>query len=204
MALRTARPRPLPPRFGSFNASCPTPPSAPARRRRRGRLGSPAGPLRRPDHQRHPDPGDRRRRANAHSTAGSGRTPALPSERSSGTNLTHCASRSRRGRATPSIDAIISTGGTGIARRDSTIDVVRSMLTHELDGFGELFRMLSYEQVGPAAMLSRAVGGLVMRDPAHGGDTFLFAVPGSVNAVETAVSKLIAPQLAHLVWERRK
>lgn len=104
----------------------------------------------------------------------------------------------------PSLDAIISTGGTGIARRDSTIDVVRSILTHELDGFGELFRMLSYEQVGAAAMLSRAVGGLVMRDPAHGGDTFLFAVPGSVNAVETAVAKLIAPQLAHLVWERRK
>lgn len=102
------------------------------------------------------------------------------------------------------IDAVVSTGGTGIARRDTTIEVVRSLLTSELEGFGELFRMLSYQEVGAAAMLSRAVGGLVVREPQLGGETFLFAVPGSVNAVETAVAKLVAPQLAHLVWERRK
>ena len=104
----------------------------------------------------------------------------------------------------PSIDAVLTTGGTGIARRDSTIEVVRGLLTKELEGFGELFRMLSFDAVGPAAMLSRAVGGLVVRPTEAGGDTFIFAMPGSVNAVETAMSKLIGPQLAHLVWERRR
>lgn len=102
------------------------------------------------------------------------------------------------------IDAILATGGTGIAKRDTTIEVVRKLLTTELEGFGELFRMLSWEQVGAAAMMSRAVGGLVSRIPAAGGDTFIFAMPGSPNAVETAMKNLIAPQLAHLVWERRK
>lgn len=102
------------------------------------------------------------------------------------------------------IDAILTTGGTGIAKRDTTIEVVRRLLTHELEGFGELFRMLSYPQVKAAAMLSRAVGGLVARDPQQGGDTFLFAMPGSLNAIETAMTNLIAPQLPHLVWERRK
>lgn len=102
------------------------------------------------------------------------------------------------------IDAILTTGGTGIAKRDTTIEVVRRVLTHELEGFGELFRMLSYPQVKAAAMLSRAVGGLVARDPQQGGDTFLFAMPGSLNAIETAMTNLIAPQLPHLVWERRK
>lgn len=102
------------------------------------------------------------------------------------------------------IDAILTTGGTGIAKRDTTIEVVRRLLTHELEGFGELFRMLSYPQVKAAAMLSRAVGGLVARDPQQSGDTFLFAMPGSLNAIETAMTNLIAPQLPHLVWERRK
>jgi molybdenum cofactor biosynthesis protein B len=102
------------------------------------------------------------------------------------------------------IDVILTTGGTGIAKRDTTIEVVGSLLTSPLDGFGELFRMLSWEQVGAAAMMSRAIGGLVSRDPAAGGDTFVFAMPGSPNAVETAIRNLIAPQLAHLVWERRK
>lgn len=102
------------------------------------------------------------------------------------------------------IDAILSTGGTGIARRDTTIEVVRKKLTAELDGFGELFRMLSWEQVGAAAMLSRAVAGLVARDPKRGGDTFVFAMPGSPNAVESAMTTLIVPQLPHLVWERSR
>ena len=90
------------------------------------------------------------------------------------------------------VEAIVSTGGTGVAPRDNTIEVVRRMLRVELEGFGELFRMLSYEQVGGAAMLSRAVGGLA-------GDTLLFALPGSPGAVELGVRELIAPQLSHLV-----
>jgi molybdopterin adenylyltransferase len=105
----------------------------------------------------------------------------------------------------PAIDAVLTTGGTGIARRDTTVEVVRGLLTAELEGFGELFRMLSWSEVGAAAMLSRAVAGLVSRDlPAGRHDVFVFAMPGSTNAVQTAMAKLIVPQLSHLVWERRR
>jgi len=104
----------------------------------------------------------------------------------------------------PGIEVILTTGGTGISRRDTTIEVVRKLLTAELEGFGELFRMLSFEQIDSAAMLTRAVGGLVARSSTKGGDTFIFAMPGSVNAVETAMSRLIIPQLKHLAWERRR
>lgn len=106
--------------------------------------------------------------------------------------------------ADPLIDAIVSTGGTGIASRDTTTDVVRGLLSIELPGFGELFRMLSFQDVGPAAMLSRAVGGLAARAAGAGGEAFVFALPGSPRAVETAVRRLIGPQLSHLVWERRR
>lgn len=109
-----------------------------------------------------------------------------------------------------SIHVIITTGGTGIGLRDTTIDVVKRLLTIELEGFGELFRMLSWEQVKAAAMLSRTVGGLVVNDkaPDDAGpgerDTFIFALPGSTNAVRTAMNQLIVPQLPHLVWERAR
>jgi len=96
-----------------------------------------------------------------------------------------------------SIHAILCTGGTGIARRDTTIEVVERLMDKKLDGFGELFRMLSWDQVGAAAMLSRATAGLV-------GETLLFAMPGSTNAVRLAMEKLITPELSHLVWERRR
>ena len=101
------------------------------------------------------------------------------------------------------IQVILMTGGTGIGRRDTTIEAVRRLVTVELEGFGELFRMLSYRQIAGAAMLSRATAGLVCRDEGSGGDTLLFAMPGSPDAVQTAVAGLIAPQLAHLVWHRR-
>lgn len=106
--------------------------------------------------------------------------------------------------ADASVQAILITGGTGIAPRDRTVEVVRGFLSLELEGFGELFRMLSYHEVGAAAMMSRAVGGVVVQTPEEGGDTLLFAMPGSVNAVETAMARLIAPQLGHLVWESRR
>ncbi|HEB60794.1 MAG TPA: MogA/MoaB family molybdenum cofactor biosynthesis protein [Phycisphaeraceae bacterium] len=102
------------------------------------------------------------------------------------------------------VHAVITTGGTGIANRDTTIDVVREMLTIELEGFGELFRYLSYKEVGPAAMLSRAVAGLVCPEGAPERETIIFSIPGSVNAVETAMRNLIAPELSHLVWERKR
>ena len=101
------------------------------------------------------------------------------------------------------VQVILTTGGTGIAPRDTTIEVVRRLLTVEIEGFGELFRMLSYRDIKAAAMLSRAVAGLVANKAEAGGDTFIFAMPGSTNAVETAVSQLIVPQLAHLIWQRR-
>ena len=99
--------------------------------------------------------------------------------------------------ADTNIHVICCTGGTGISSRDTTIEVVDRLLTKRLDGFGELFRMLSWDQVGSAAMLSRATAGLA-------GETLVFAMPGSTNAVELAMSKLIAPELSHLVWERRR
>lgn len=99
--------------------------------------------------------------------------------------------------ARPDLHAILCTGGTGIAKRDTAIEVVERLIDKKLDGFGELFRMLSWDQVGAAAMLSRATGGLA-------GETLVFAMPGSVKAVNLAMEKLIAPELSHLVWERRR
>lgn len=94
-------------------------------------------------------------------------------------------------------DLIITTGGTGISSRDTTIEVVERLLDKRLDGFGELFRMLSWSQVGSAAMLSRSVAGLI-------GETVIFTLPGSPNAVQVALDRLIIPELPHLLWERRR
>jgi molybdenum cofactor biosynthesis protein B len=96
--------------------------------------------------------------------------------------------------ADAAIQAIVSNGGTGIAARDTTYDVLAGLLEKRLDGFGELFRMLSYQEIGAAAMLSRAVAGVYR-------GTVLFAVPGSSNAVGLAMEKLILPELAHVVFE---
>jgi len=95
------------------------------------------------------------------------------------------------------IDAVITTGGTGVSSRDSTFEAVTGLLEKRLDGFGELFRMLSYHQIGPAAMLSRACAGT-----AHG--TIVIALPGSEHAVRLAMEKLVLPELGHLVREARK
>ncbi len=90
--------------------------------------------------------------------------------------------------------AVLFNGGTGVSRRDRTFDALSRKLEKTLPGFGELFRMLSYEQVGAAAMLSRAMAGVY-----HG--AVIFSTPGSPAAVRLAWEKLIAPELAHLVWE---
>ena len=95
------------------------------------------------------------------------------------------------------IQSILITGGTGFSGRDSTPEAVRPLFDKTIDGFGELFRMLSYEEIGAAAMLSRAVGGIA-------GDKVLFSLPGSTNAVKLGMTKLILPQVAHLVHELRK
>ena len=89
---------------------------------------------------------------------------------------------------------ILTNGGTGIASRDSTFEAIDALLEKRLPGFGELFRMLSYQEIGAAAMLSRATAGTV-------GDALVFCMPGSTGAVRLAMQQLILPQLAHLVWE---
>jgi len=96
--------------------------------------------------------------------------------------------------ATPDVQAIITTGGTGITSRDSTFEVVNAMLQKRLDGFGELFRMLSYNEIGAAAMLSRACAGLVA-------GRIVVSLPGSEAAVRLALEKLLVPELGHLVRE---
>ena len=96
--------------------------------------------------------------------------------------------------ANPDVQVIITTGGTGITSRDNTFEAVSGMLWKQLDGFGELFRMLSYEQIGAAAMMSRAVAGLIA-------GRVVVSLPGSEAAVRLALEKLLIPELGHLVRE---
>jgi len=91
------------------------------------------------------------------------------------------------------LDAIIVNGGTGIAARDSTIEAVRVLLDKELEGFGELFRMLSFQEIGAAAMMSGAVAGV-----RHG--KFVAAIPGSPDACRLAMEKLLIPELGHITY----
>ena len=99
--------------------------------------------------------------------------------------------------ADPSLDAVLLTGGTGLSSRDQTFETVSALLTKPLPGYGEIFRMLSYQEIGPAGMLSRAVGGLAER-------TVILTMPGSPAGVRLAMEKLIVPELAHMVREARR
>lgn len=92
------------------------------------------------------------------------------------------------------VQAVITTGGTGISRRDGSYEVIAGLLDKRLDGFGELFRALSFEEIGPAAMMSRAVAGV-----ARG--KVVIALPGSRNAVRLGMTRLVLPELGHLVRE---
>jgi molybdenum cofactor biosynthesis protein B len=96
-----------------------------------------------------------------------------------------------------SVDAVLITGGTGITARDQTFETVSGLLTKTMPGYGELFRMLSYTDIGPAAMLSRAVGGVL-------NNVIVLTMPGSTAAVQLAMDKLIVPEVGHLVYEARK
>jgi molybdenum cofactor biosynthesis protein B len=91
----------------------------------------------------------------------------------------------------PNVDAVIISGGTGIGARDSTIEAIRPLLSRELEGFGELFRMLSYQEIGPAAFLSRALAGI-------GQGKIVVALPGSPAACRLAMEKLLIPELGHM------
>lgn len=97
----------------------------------------------------------------------------------------------------PDAQVIITTGGTGITSRDSTYEAIASLLEKRIDGFGELFRSLSYAQIGSAAMMSRACAGTI-------GQTAVFALPGSEDAVRLAVDKLILPEIGHVVRELQR
>ena len=93
--------------------------------------------------------------------------------------------------------AVLLTGGTGISPRDRTFEAVLAILDVEIPGYGELFRMLSYAEIGSACLLSRAVGGLI-------GALAVFVMPGSRAAVTLAMTKIILPELPHIVFEARK
>jgi molybdenum cofactor biosynthesis protein B len=97
----------------------------------------------------------------------------------------------------PSTRVVITTGGTGISGRDTTYEAVNALLEKRLDGFGELFRMLSFHDIGPSAMMSRATAGIV-------GRTAIFVLPGSLAAVRLAMEKLIVPELGHVVQQLDK
>ena len=92
------------------------------------------------------------------------------------------------------LDLIITTGGTGVSHRDFTIETMEPMLDKRLSGFGELFRYLSFREIGSRALVSRALGGVAKGKA-------LFALPGSIHAVELALKELILPELGHLIWE---
>ena len=98
----------------------------------------------------------------------------------------------------PKIDAVLTNGGTGIALRDITIETVKALFDKEINGFGELFRMLSYqEDIGSSAIMSRAIAGVV-------NNKVVFSTPGSSGAVKLAMNKLILPELGHIVGELQK
>ena len=99
--------------------------------------------------------------------------------------------------ANDAVQAIIINGGTGISRRDSTFEAVDAMLEKRLDGFGEVFRYLTYQEIGSPAIMSRATAGIIK-------GRVLFSTPGSENAVRLAMEKLILPELGHLVKELTK
>ncbi len=103
----------------------------------------------------------------------------------------------RQQAAIADVDAIITTGGTGLTSRDSTFEAIDALLTKRLPGFGELFRMLSYQEIGAAAMLSRACAGTI-------GQVVVISLPGSEDAVRLAMTKLVVPELGHLVQQAGK
>jgi len=101
------------------------------------------------------------------------------------------------GLADDAVQAIILNGGTGISRRDSTFEAVDAMLEKRLEGFGEMFRYLTYQDIGSPAIMSRATAGIIK-------GRVLFSTPGSENAVRLAMEKLILPELGHLVQQLTK
>ena len=138
-------------------------------------------------HQRPTDP-------EAAQGAGPQRSPPITSSRTSRHRSRPGSPKASRN---DSVQAIIINGGTGISRRDSTFEAVDAMLEKRLDGFGEVFRYLTYQDIGSPAIMSRATAGIIK-------GRVLFSTPGSENAVRLAMEKLILPELGHLVKELTK
>jgi len=115
--------------------------------------------------------------------------PDYPSEQLAAT-LENCLTNN-------DVHSMITNGGTGIYKRDLTIPEIEKILDIPLPGFGELFRMLSFQQIGAGAILSRATGGIARRKP-------VFALPGSTQAVELGMTQIILPQIKHMLMELRK
>jgi molybdenum cofactor biosynthesis protein B len=107
------------------------------------------------------------------------------------------SARVRQALADEDTDVVVTTGGTGITSRDGTFEAIDALLDKRLAGFGELFRMLSFQDIGPAAMMSRATAGTVGRKA-------IFVLPGSEAAVRLALAKLLVPELHHVVQQLRK
>lgn len=101
----------------------------------------------------------------------------------------------------PEVDAILITGGTGLAPRDRTVDVVESRLDRTIPGYGERLRAISTDAIGPAALLSRAVAGVT--DRSNASSVVIFTMPGSPHGVDTAMRELVQPMLPHIVWHLR-
>ena len=99
--------------------------------------------------------------------------------------------------ADPGCDAIVTSGGTGLSARDRTVEAAAALFTTRIEGFGELFRMLSYQEVGSAALLSRAAAGVVGGRP-------VFLLPGSSHAVRLAMTRLVLPEIGHVLRELRR
>ena len=99
--------------------------------------------------------------------------------------------------ADPAVQVVITTGGTGLSSRDTTYEALAGVMEKRLDGFGEIFRALSFQEIGPAAMLSRACAGVAL-------GKIVVALPGSEHAVRLAVGKLLLPELGHLVQQVSK
>jgi len=98
-------------------------------------------------------------------------------------------------KALKAADIVITSGGTGCGRKDVTIDAVNGLITRKLEGFGEIFRLLSFGEIGSSAIMSRALLGITKDNK------IICALPGSPNAVSMALNKLLLPELAHICWE---
>lgn len=95
------------------------------------------------------------------------------------------------------VQVIITSGGTGIGEKDKTVDAISEFFDRRLEGFGELFRQISYDEIGVMAMISRATAGIA-------GGKIVFCLPGSKGAMETALGKIIIPALGHMLWELQR